>query len=325
MTLLPRQKNGCPYLLLAPMEGVADRAFRRAIATIGGFQEAVTEFIRVPTNAHVASLCKVYHAEELDTVPLAAQIMGSDLELMASMAQALQARGARRIDVNCGCPSNVVTGRGAGSGLLKDPKALFEVVSSVVKAVSIPVTCKMRSGFYDTALFEENLKAAEATGIAFLTLHPRTKQDGYGPPAKWELIAKAKSLLKVPVVGNGDIKTCQDALRIQSETGCDALMIGRGAVSDPFIFQKIQAHYNKSLYRPRWEKIELFFTTYFAELPVEMTGRAKINKLKQLINFLFSQADELQEKRSGILRETGCDFDAFYTKTKEELKFYYNK
>src|SRR5690606_29426700 len=136
-------KNGCPYLFLAPMEGVGDQSFRKAMASIGGFDEAVRDFIRVPLHAHVKSLANVYDAEELAPIPLAAQIMGSDPELMAKMAQELMSRGALRIDVNCGCPSNVVTGRGAGSSLLKDPRILYEVAKSVVDAVPIPVTVKM--------------------------------------------------------------------------------------------------------------------------------------------------------------------------------------
>src|SRR3990167_9061140 len=122
--MLPKDPHGCPYLQLAPMEGVGDLSFRKAIASIGGFDEAVRDFLRVPANAHVKSLSKVYFASELAPIPLAAQIMGSDPDLMAAMAQELVLRGAPRIDVNCGCPSHTVTGRGAGSSLLKDPKLL---------------------------------------------------------------------------------------------------------------------------------------------------------------------------------------------------------
>ena len=131
--------------------------------------------------------------------------MGSEPELMAEMAQELERMGAPRIDLNCGCPSNTVTGKGAGSSLLKEPPLLHEIAKAMVQAVSIPVTVKMRSGFDDISLFKENLLAAQESGIRFLTLHPRTKVDGYGPPARWDLIAEAKSILKIPVVGNGDI------------------------------------------------------------------------------------------------------------------------
>ena len=237
--ILPKNKNNCPYLLLAPMEGVGDKSFRKAIASIGGFDEAVTEFISVPSNAHVESLAKVYDKAELSPIPLAAQIMGADPKLMAAMAVEIEKKGAPRIDINCGCPSNTVTGRGAGSSLLRDPSYLYEVARSVVEAVSAPVTIKMRSGYEDISLFQENLLAAEESGVRFITLHPRTKVEGYTPPARWDLIAQAKQILQIPVVGNGDILSVNDALRIQRETNCDALMIGRGAVINPFIFHQI--------------------------------------------------------------------------------------
>ncbi|MBI2809721.1 MAG: tRNA-dihydrouridine synthase, partial [Candidatus Melainabacteria bacterium] len=106
MSLLPKDPNGCPFLILAPMEGVGDRCFRRAIGSVGGFDEAVTDFIRVPMNAHVESLARVYQWDEIAPIPLAAQIMGSDIELVPAMAREIQKRGALRIDLNCGCPSN---------------------------------------------------------------------------------------------------------------------------------------------------------------------------------------------------------------------------
>src|SRR5262249_19647362 len=151
---------GCPYLLLAPMEGVGDRCFRKAMASVGGFHEGVTDFLRVPANAHVQSLAKVYQADEMAPIPLAVQLMGSDSELMAAMAVEVEKRGAPRIDLNCGCPSNTVTGRGAGSSLLKDPDLLYQIAKVMVKAVSVPVTIKMRSGYEDTSRFKENLLAA---------------------------------------------------------------------------------------------------------------------------------------------------------------------
>jgi tRNA-dihydrouridine synthase len=146
MAILPKDVNGCPYLFLAPMEGVGDRCFRRAMASVGGFDEGVTDFLRVPTNAHVQSLARVYEAHEMAPIPLAAQLMGSDLDLMALMAIEVEKRGAPRIDLNCGCPSKTVTGRGAGSSLLKDPDLLHRVAKAMVEAVSVPVSIKMRSG-----------------------------------------------------------------------------------------------------------------------------------------------------------------------------------
>lgn len=294
------------------MEGVGDHVFRLAMNSIGGFDEAVTEFIRVPTNAHVKSLAKVYNSKELLPTLLAAQIMGSDLDLMADMARELEKRGAPRIDINCGCPSNIVTGRGAGSSLLKDPDFLHQVARSVVKAVSVPVTVKMRSGFEDTSLFRENLLAAEESGIRFLTLHPRTKVDGYGPPAKWELISEAKSILKIPVVGNGDILTADDALKMIRTTKCDALMIGRGAATNPFIFHEIRARFSDTPYEAKWSAINRYFEVYLSHISPEMPNRNKINKMKQILSFFFKGNKELLQLRQEVLASQHKDLESFF-------------
>ncbi len=308
-TLLPKDSNGCPYLQLAPMEGVGDSCFRKAIASIGGFDEAVRDFLRVPVNAHVKSLSKVYCSDELSPMPLAAQIMGSDTALMAAMAQELVLRGAPRIDINCGCPSNTVTGKGAGSSLLKDPNTLHHVAKSVVDAVSIPVTVKMRSGYEDISLFKENLLAAEESGVRYITLHPRTKVDGYGPPARWDLIAEAKSFLKIPVVGNGDILTVADALTMLQTTKCDALMIGRGSLMNPFIFHQIRAHFANKHFVPTKEKLMEYFHFYLRDVSSDVPMRTRVNKLKQLLGFLFRNP-ELLEYRQQILSSRYEDPDS---------------
>ncbi len=301
-SIFSRPSNSpCPPLFLAPMEGVGDRPFRKAMATVGGFDEAVTEFIRVPTGAHVESLAKVYQADELAPIPLAAQVMGSDPEGVGAMGIALENRDAPRIDLNCGCPSKIVTGKGAGSSLLKNPSDLYAVASALVKATSGPVTLKMRSGFDDTGLFKENLEAAEASGVAFITLHPRTKKDGYSHKADWSLIAQAKQILKIPLVGNGDILSVEDAIRMHAQTGCDGLMIGRGSVQDPFIFQKIRAHFEGTSFVPSWDEYLLFFHTFLNELGNAISTRTKINKLKQLVNFLFLASPSLLETKKELL------------------------
>ncbi len=311
MTLLPKDQNGCPYLQLAPMEGVGDRSFRKAMASIGGFDEAVRDFLRVPRQAHIESLAREYTPHEIAPIPLAAQLMGSELDLMAAMAREMERKGAPRIDLNCGCPSNTVTGKGAGSSLLKEPDFLHEVAKSIVQAVSIPVTLKMRSGFDDTSLFKENLFAAQESGIRYLTLHPRTKADGYGPPANWDLIAQAKSLLKIPVVGNGDILTVADALKMLSHTSCDALMIGRGSIINPFIFHQIKAHYAQAPYVPKWDDLMRYFQVYRNEVPAEIPDKTRVNKLKQLMGFFFKGNASLLEMRQTILTSQYTDPDSF--------------
>lgn len=283
------------------MEGVGDRTFRKSMAFIGGMDEAVTEFISVPCNAHVQSLAKVYDANELSPLPLAAQIMGADPDLMAAMAVELVKRQAPRIDINCGCPSHSVTGRGAGSSLLKDPNYLYLVAKAVRNAVSIPVTIKMRSGYQDTSLFEENLKAAEESGADYITLHPRTKIEGYTPPARWDLIARAKEIVKIPVIGNGDILTVEHALHVLSYTKCDALMIGRGAVINPFIFLEIKGHFEGKSYVRSWDLLETYLRYYLDSIPEVIPEKTKINKIKQLMGFICKSSERLSLQRQSIL------------------------
>jgi nifR3 family TIM-barrel protein len=311
MNLLPKHPTGCPVLQLAPMEGVGDSCFRKAISTIGGFDEAVRDFLRVPKNAHVKSLAKVYDAQELAPIPLAAQIMGSDLELMGDMAREIERRGAPRIDINCGCPSNTVTGRGAGSSLLREPNFLHEVAKSVVKSVSIPVTIKMRIGFEDASLFKENILAAQESGVKYITLHPRTKVDGYLLPARWEYIALAKSLVQIPIVGNGDILNVQDALKMLQQTGCDALMIGRGSLINPFIFHEIKAHFSGVPYKTKLEDLIRYVDLYLKSMLEEVSVRVRVNKLKQLLSFLFKSNAKLLEKRQMILTHQTTDPQEF--------------
>lgn len=317
---LPKNSNGCPTLLLAPMEGVGDRSFRKAMASVGGFNQAITEFIRVPKNAHVKSLAKVYDSMETMPIPLAVQLMGQCPDLLAEMSVEIESRGAPRIDLNCGCPSNTVTGKGAGSSLLKDPGTLHKIAKSMVSSVSIPVSLKMRSGYEDTSLFKENLKAAEESGVKFITLHPRTKVEGYGPPANWDLIAEAKSILKIPLVGNGDILTVADALKMLKHTACDALMIGRGSIINPFIFQEIQAHFSKITFEPTWNSLERYLNVFISEMPIDMLERGKINKMKQLFSFLFKRNSNLLNARQEMLKVTATTLSEFIRITIPLLK-----
>ncbi|MCX6989911.1 MAG: tRNA-dihydrouridine synthase family protein [Chlamydiae bacterium] len=312
-SLLPRDSKGCPYLLLAPMEGVGDRCFRKAMASIGGFDEAVTDFLRVPANAHIESLAKKYEPFETTPIPLAVQLMGSDPELLAAMAVAMEKKQAPRIDLNCGCPSNTVTGKGAGSSLLKDPEFLHENAQALVRAVSTPVTLKMRSGYEDTSLFQENLLAAQESGVKYITLHPRTKVDGYGPPAKWEYIAQAKDLLKIPVVGNGDILEVKDALAMLKQTSCDALMIGRGSIINPFIFHQIRAHFHGREFHPKWNDLLTYFSVYLEEIADEVPQKIRVSKLKQLMSFQFKGNVDLLENRQMILRLQCTTVEEFLT------------
>jgi nifR3 family TIM-barrel protein len=301
----------CPKLFLAPMEGLGDRTFRKAMASVGGFDEAVMDFLSVPKTAHVQSLAKRYDPSEILPTPLACQLMGSDAELMGKMAIEIEAKGAPRIDLNCGCPSNTVTGNGAGSSLLKNPELLHKIASTMCKSVKIPVTLKMRSGYEDTSLFKENLHAASSSGIKFLTIHPRTKMDGYKGFANWDLIALAKELLDIPICGNGDIQNVDDALRMLKTTKCDYIMIGRGAVSNPFIFREIKAHFAGEVFTPCWDMLYKYLQVFISHISEQTPPRGKINKVKQLFSFIFRSKYFTEEDRKKMLTFSPQTLTAF--------------
>ncbi|GIL56184.1 hypothetical protein Vafri_11576 [Volvox africanus] len=207
-----------------------------------------SEFIRIPGRSEnplgsIRGVASWYEAGELGELPLGAQIMGSNPELMGMAAQYLvKVRGAPRVDLNCGCPANTVTGNGAGSSLLRTPKLLGQVVAAMVQAVGgmAPVSVKLRAGFDDVSLMEDNLLAAQEAGAAFVTLHPRTRRQAYSGHADWGLIGRAVQRLDIPVVGNGDVVSVDRAHQLLRETGCHGLMVGRGAVHDPLIFLRIR-------------------------------------------------------------------------------------
>lgn len=303
-----------PKLFLAPMEGVGSSAYRQAISLIGGFDEACTEFLRVPINANCSAIAKKYDPLTTAPIPQAAQIMGREPNLLAEMAFELEKRGAPRIDLNCGCPSKKVNGKGAGASLLREPKLLHECLRAMKNAVSIPVTAKLRSGYNDLGLFEENILAAATSGIQFLTLHPRTKLEGYKPPCPWHLIKKAKEIGKIPVVGSGDVTTPALAAQMLKETDCDGIMVGRGVLQNPWIFHEIRAYLFDEPYLVSWDSTRQFFEKF-----VENVGMSAVHQMKQLFNFMFMRP-ELIEYRKDMLRGTYASSLDVFEKNKHVLE-----
>src|SRR5277367_1758193 len=242
-----------PATVLAPMAGVTDTVFRRLIRNQGGCGLIMTEF----TSSHgvVASLkgdsLKAkkgsrtfrYLYFEPEEHPISAQLFGSDPQVMADAAKACQDFGFDIVDINFGCPVNKVVKCNGGSGLLRDLPLVETLLRTVRKAISIPFTCKFRAGWNDEELvMVEMARMAEDCGLQAVALHPRTREQGYSGKADWSRIAAIKAAVKIPVIGNGDIITPEDAVRMVDETGCDAVMIGRTASSNPWIFRQIQQY-----------------------------------------------------------------------------------
>ncbi len=245
-------KNG---LALAPMAGVTDRAFRR-LCTEQGCEYAVTEMVSAKaicyeSEARPSAPARSAPLAHIDGgIPTAIQIFGAEPEFMARAAKMLSeltyrgASGVRpaAIDINMGCPVKKVVSCGEGSALMKTPQLAAEIVEAVKKAVSIPVTVKIRAGWDRSSVnAPEMAKRLEAAGADAICVHGRTREQFYAPSSDNRVIAEVKRAVSVPVFGNGDINTAADALRMLDETGCDGLMIARGSMGNPWLFAEIAA------------------------------------------------------------------------------------
>lgn len=236
-------------LMLAPMEGLLDFVLRDVLTQVGGVDRCVSEFIRVSGSLLPDRVFERYMPElrngsrTLAGVPVRAQLLGSDPVSMAENAANLCRLKPEGIDLNFGCPAKTVNRHGGGASMLQDPEAIAALVAAVRRAVPahLPVSAKMRLGFNDRSLMRECAQAMAENGACEIVVHARTKVDGYRPPAYWELIPQIKEAVKVPVIANGEIWNVQDALRCRERSGCDDLMIGRGAVADPGLLLALRA------------------------------------------------------------------------------------
>ena len=228
--------------VLAPMAGVTDRDFRLIVRRIGGCGLVTMEFLRsrglVEGDRRVQKQF-VYRDEER---PLSVQIYGSDADTMAEAARIVEERGADVCDINMGCPANKVLKGCAGAALMGDLALAERIVAAARKAITIPLTVKFRLGLDDRRRNFLGLgRICEANGAQAVALHPRTAKQMYRGDADWRAIAELKEAVSIPVFGNGDVREADDALRMLNETGCDAVMIGRGATRNPWIFRQIEA------------------------------------------------------------------------------------
>jgi len=276
-----------PSLVLAPMEGHTNSAFRRLVKAIGGcglvYSEMTTAGALVRGRVLDRTGLKVFTPEER---PLAFQVTGCDPGEVAEAAYRFAALGPDLIDINMGCPSHNAGASGHGAALLKDVGRARAVIRAVVAAVRpLPVTLKMRAGWDDGSLVLADLgRAAEAEGVAMLALHPRTRAQGYAGAAPWERIARLKGAVGIPVVGCGDVTSPEDAVRMQRETGCDGVMIGRGALVNPWIFAQTVALLETGGYpQPDLaEKLAFIERHLEASLAVEPEERLALRRIKGL-------------------------------------------
>jgi len=283
-------------LLLAPMEGLLDHTLRDVLTRAGGIDRCVSEFIRVtdtllPERVFLRVIPELAHGGLTPAgVPVRGQLLGSDPACLADNAARLAGLGPHGVDLNFGCPAKVVNRHGGGAGLLDDPELLHRILVAVRRAVPAaqPVSAKMRLGTRDDARAVDCALALAEGGASELVVHGRTRADGYRPPAYWARIGDIRAAVRVPVVANGEIWTLADAQRCRAESGCRALMLGRGMVCDPGLALAIRSA-GAGLGEPdglEWPQVATLLQHFWQQVRSRLAPRHHAGRIKQWLNLL---------------------------------------
>lgn len=303
------KKDNC-YLILAPMQGLCDSVMRDLLTRIGGYDGCVSEFVRITHTVH-SKATWLRHIPELENnnltaagVPCAVQILGSDANMMAINAIEAVKLGAKQIDINFGCPAPTVNKHQGGAALLKTPNLIYQIVKNIREKLppSILLTAKMRLGYENTDLALANARAIEQAGAEILTVHARTKIQGYTPPAHWHWLKIIREEINIPVIANGDVFDLNSYLQIKEVSRCDWIMLGRGAVMRPDLARQIkQFECGKIIQYAEFNDEIINWIRLFFDLCVQKESHNKyaVARLKQwlgMLKLVYPQAEWLFAK-----------------------------
>lgn len=296
-----------PPIVLAPMEGVTDRAFRTLVRSLGGCGLTVTEF--VSSEAMTRDVEAAWRMAELDPTerPVSIQIYGRDPERMAQAARHCEALGADIVDINLGCPSKRVTSGCAGSALMREPGLAREIFRAVAQAIHVPLTVKMRLGWDDDSLNAPDIaRAAVEEGAQMITVHGRTKTQGYKGKARWDDVRRVRDVIDVPLLVNGDIIDRESAEMAMEQSGADGVMIGRAVMSDPWTLARIAAEWRgEHLPEASYEERRDILLDYLSRL--DAFDLPMLVRLKKVISYFSKGLPHAATLRSEIQRSRSLD------------------